>query len=182
MWINVQSFHEPYRITFDLNNGSHWKAFFGKSNPNKFETVQPEKLLYIPTEPKYVKELESKIETRLREKLQEWRPRHNTKFNRFCSLALRQILTNIEKSRGIKLQNQKEPDELSQFTSQYRISGFPINLPYTNLTSILEAVFASQVHAIPSPDVEFALAVQIYPYPNTILSVWVYVASLIRKN
>ena len=113
--------------------------------------------------------------------MQEWRPRHNTKFNRFCSLALRQVLNNMEKSRNIKLQNQKDPEELAQFTSNFRISGFPINLPYTNVSSILEAVYASQVHAIPTGDVEFALAVQIFPYPNTILSVWVYVASLIRK-
>lgn len=114
-------------------------------------------------------------------KLQEWRPRHITKFNRNCSAALRQVLSNMEKIRSTKLQNQKDPEELTQIMNNYRISGFPINLPYTNLTSILEAVYASQVHAIPSPNVEFALAVQIFPYSNTILSVWVYVASLIRK-
>ena len=32
------------------------------------------------------------------------------------------------------------------------------------------------------PGVEFALAVHVEPYPNTVMSVWVYVASMVRKR
>ena len=182
MWLNVQSFEEPYRIKFDINNTGQWRPFFGRSNQNKFESIQPERLNYYKTESKFIRELESKIETKLRDKIQEWRPHHISKFNRYFSSTLRKILETMEKTHYTKLQNQKEPEELAQFLANSRMSGYPINLPYTNMSSVIDAVFACQVHALPTSDVEFGLAVQIYPYANTILSVWVYVASLIRKS
>lgn len=86
----------------------------------------------------------------------------------------------MEKSRDDPINS--EPNELAQTLNSYRMSGFPINLSYTNTTAIFDAVYAANVHTLPTSDVEFALAVHIYPYPNTILSVWVYVASLVRKK
>lgn len=127
-----------------------------------------------------MKDLETRLETRLREKLEEWRPRHITKLNRYGCTALRNLLTRMEKSNEEIINT--DPEELVQILNSYRLSGFPINLPYTSMSSIFDAVYATQVHAIPSSDVEFALAVHIHPYPNTVLSVWIYVASLIRKK
>lgn len=179
----MQSFDEPYRIKFDVKNSKHWRPFFGTSSTNKFDSIQPERLIFYPTDPKWVRELETKIESRLREKFQEWRPRFLTNFSRYASSALRQILTKMEKeSKNLKMQTEKEPDELENVLSTYRMSGFPLNMPYTNINAILEAVYATQVHAVPTSDVEFALGVHIHPYPNTILSVWIYIASLNRKS
>ena len=137
---------------------------------------------YFKTELKFVKELESRIENKLKQKIQEWRPRHITRYNRYVSSALRVILSDMEKNRNLPIQNQTEPEELKQLETQFRISGFPINLSYTNLTDIFEAVKATQVHAIPTSECEFALGVHINPYPNTIMSVWVYIAVLTRKD
>ena len=60
--------------------------------------------------------------------------------------------------------------------------GFPINLPYTEMEPIVDSVYATGVHNVESSDVEFALAVHVHPYPNSVLSVWIYVASLMRKR
>ena len=191
MWLNVQSYDEPHRIKFNVDDGKCWRAFFGKSskeaNKFKFESIQPERLLYFATDAKCVRDLEMKIESKLRDKLGDWRPRHMTKISRYASSALRQVLAGMERAvmstaSSNVLAAQKEPDELEQLQNTYRISGFPINVPYTNMNGILEAVHATQVHAVPTSDVEFALAVHICPYPNTIMSVWVYVASLVRKS
>ena len=62
------------------------------------------------------------------------------------------------------------------------MSGFPINMPYTEMAPLVEAVYATGVHNNETNDVEFAVAVHIHPYPNSILSVWIYVASLVRKR
>lgn len=62
----------------------------------------------------------------------------------------------------------------------FQVSGFPLNMPFTDITAVTEEVFSTGVHAHESSDVEFALAVYMHPYPNNVLSVWVYVASLIR--
>ena len=62
----------------------------------------------------------------------------------------------------------------------FQVSGFPINMPFTEIDPIIEAVYATGVHGQESSDVEYALAVYVHPYPNSVLSVWVYVASLNR--
>ncbi len=167
-----------------MTDSKCWKPFFNGSNKIELPSVQKDSLRFFKTEIKFVKELEAKIESRLRDKLQEWRPRHLTKFNRYGCSALRQILSKMEKQRvqlSTTLNQQSEPEELRQLESTYKISGFPIDLPYTNMQAIYEAVQATQVHAMPSSEIEYALAVHIHPYPNTIMAVWIYLAVLTRK-
>ena len=53
-------------------------------------------------------------------------------------------------------------------------------MPFNNLENIIETLRATGVHAQDTSDIEFALAVYVKAYPSSILSVWVYVASLIR--
>uniref|UniRef100_A0A3B3VBJ1 Coiled-coil and C2 domain containing 2A n=1 Tax=Poecilia latipinna TaxID=48699 RepID=A0A3B3VBJ1_9TELE len=70
--------------------------------------------------------------------------------------------------------------KLEQGRGQDVISGFPLHLPFSEVGPIIEAVHSTGVHNIHSSNVEFALAVYIHPYPNNVLSVWVYLASLVR--
>lgn len=55
-------------------------------------------------------------------------------------------------------------------------------MPYTDVQSIIDAVYRTGIHSSEFPQTEFALAVYIHPYPNNILSVWVYLASLARHQ
>ena len=55
-------------------------------------------------------------------------------------------------------------------------------MPYSEMKVLCDAVYATGVHQYESSDVEFALAVHVHPYPSNVLSVWIYVASLIRKR
>lgn len=66
--------------------------------------------------------------------------------------------------------------------SSLQMCGFPINMAYTDMEAVTEAVKATGVHCNESENVEFAVAVYIHPYPNDVLSVWIYVASLIKRR
>lgn len=55
-------------------------------------------------------------------------------------------------------------------------------MPYTNVQSVIDAMYQTGIHSSEFPQTEFALAVYIHPYPNNILSVWVYLASLTRQQ
>lgn len=55
-------------------------------------------------------------------------------------------------------------------------------MPYTDVQAVIDAVYQTGLHASEFPQTEFALAVYIHPYPNNILSVWVYLASLARHQ
>ncbi|XP_059517903.1 protein CC2D2B-like isoform X2 [Myotis daubentonii] len=63
-----------------------------------------------------------------------------------------------------------------------QIAGFPIQMPYTNVQTVIDAMCQTGIHSSEFPQTEFALAVYIHPYPNNILSVWVYLASLTRRQ
>jgi len=53
-------------------------------------------------------------------------------------------------------------------------------MPYTDNESIANTVYATGVWENDTPGVEFALAVHVHPYPNSVYSIWIYVASLER--
>nr|XP_010331541.1 protein CC2D2B isoform X2 [Saimiri boliviensis boliviensis] len=61
-----------------------------------------------------------------------------------------------------------------------QVTGFPIQMPYTDVQSVIDAVYQTGINSVEFPQTEFALAVYIHPYPNNILSVWVYLASLVQ--
>jgi coiled-coil and C2 domain-containing protein 2A len=192
MWFNVQSFDEPFRIKFDIKNKKSWMPFFDKSlQKSHFESVQPERLVYSLTSDRAVQDLEKKIEVEIKGKIREWRVfRPFKQSSNYVTRTLREILQNMEKFCILKVKEPTKAEEmvkkwmqdLSAVRSTHRVSGFPINLPYTSMTSILEAVYATQAHAIPTSDVEYAIAVYIHPYPNNILSVWIYIALITKKD
>lgn len=55
-------------------------------------------------------------------------------------------------------------------------------MAYTDMEAVTEAVKATGVHCNETDGVEFAVAVYIHPYPNDVLSVWIYVASLVKRR
>ncbi|PFX22562.1 Coiled-coil and C2 domain-containing protein 2A [Stylophora pistillata] len=71
--------------------------------------------------------------------------------------------------------------ELDQILASYKLSGFPINMSFTDMPPVSEAVFSTGVHSLEDPDVEFALAVHIHPYPQGVFSLWIYVGTLRRR-
>uniref|UniRef100_A0A8D1Q6V0 DUF5523 domain-containing protein n=1 Tax=Sus scrofa TaxID=9823 RepID=A0A8D1Q6V0_PIG len=63
-----------------------------------------------------------------------------------------------------------------------QVTGFPIQMPYTDVQSVIDTVYQTGIHSSEFPQTEFSLAVYIHPYQNNILSVWVYLASLAQRQ
>ena len=63
-----------------------------------------------------------------------------------------------------------------------QMTGFPIQQAYVNMESVTESVFATGVHTIDTPDVEFAVAAYARSFPAGVYSVWVYIAALHRRK
>ena len=63
-----------------------------------------------------------------------------------------------------------------------QVCGFPLHSAFTDVETLLEALASTGVHLNLEPGVEFALAVHVESYPNTVMSVWVYVASMVRRR
>ncbi|KAK7822051.1 hypothetical protein U0070_006600 [Myodes glareolus] len=142
---------------------------------------EPEELIYQHTDKTAAAELQDRIEKILKEKIMDWRPRHLTRWNRYCTSTLRHFLPLLERSQGEDIEDDHRAELLRQL-GDYRFSGFPLHMPYSEVKPLIEAVYSTGVHNIDVPNVEFALAVYIHPYPKNVLSVWIYVASLVRNR
>ncbi|XP_007496776.2 coiled-coil and C2 domain-containing protein 2A isoform X1 [Monodelphis domestica] len=182
IWFNIQQYDSPIRMNFDITKPKLWKSFFSRSLPYPgLSSVQPEELIYQHTDKVAAAELQDRIEKILKEKIMEWRPRHLTRWNRYCTSTLRQFLPLLEKNQGKDVEDDHRAELLRQL-GDYRFSGFPIHMAFSEVKPLIEAVYSTGVHNIDISNVEFALAVYIHAYPKNVLSVWIYVASLVRNK
>ncbi|KAK0134280.1 Coiled-coil and C2 domain-containing protein 2A [Merluccius polli] len=182
VWFNIQEHSSPMRISLDTGKANLWKPFFSHSSPHPgLTSIQPEKLVYRRSDSAAAAELQDRMEKILKEKIMEWRPRQPTRWNRYCTSTLRHFLPRLELS-GARDMADEHRLELHSLLGDYRISGFPLHLPFSELRPVIEAVYSTGVHSVEASNVEFALAVYVHPYPNNVLSVWVYLASLLRTR
>uniref|UniRef100_A0ACB8E6U6 Coiled-coil and C2 domain-containing protein 2A n=1 Tax=Sphaerodactylus townsendi TaxID=933632 RepID=A0ACB8E6U6_9SAUR len=182
VWFNIQQYDSPLRINFDVHKPKLWKPFFSRSLPFPgLSSVQPEALFYPRADEAAALELQGRLEKILKEKIMDWRPRHLTRWNRYCTSALRHFLPLLEENRGKDIEDDHQA-ELQKQLGDYRVSGFPIHVPFSEISPLIEAVYTTGVHNIDVPNIEFALAVYVHAYPKSVLSVWVYVASLVRNR
>uniref|UniRef100_A0A3Q3W2A0 C2 domain-containing protein n=1 Tax=Mola mola TaxID=94237 RepID=A0A3Q3W2A0_MOLML len=175
VWLNVQEYTSPMRISFDVTKANLWKPFFSRtfSHPG-LSSVQPEELVYRCADRAAAAELQD-IEKILKKKIMEWRPRHPTRWNHYCITTLKRFLPKLELSEGRDMA-EGHRHELQSLLGDNRISGFTLHLPFSEIRPIIEAVHSTGVHSVQASNVEFALAVYVHPYPNNVLSVWVYLA------
>uniref|UniRef100_A0A3Q3N7K7 Coiled-coil and C2 domain containing 2A n=1 Tax=Labrus bergylta TaxID=56723 RepID=A0A3Q3N7K7_9LABR len=179
VWFNIQEYTSPMTMSFDIAKAQLWKPFFSRSFSHPgLSSVQPEELVYRRTVRAAAVELQD-IEKILKERIMEWRPRHPTRWNRYCTTTLKQFLPKLE-LRGGRDVAEGHRHELQSLLGDNKITGFPLNLPFSEIRPIVEAVYSTGVHNVHASNVEFALAVYVHPYPNNVLSVWVYLASMMR--
>ncbi|XP_019381477.1 PREDICTED: coiled-coil and C2 domain-containing protein 2A isoform X1 [Gavialis gangeticus] len=182
IWFNIQQYDSPVRINFDISKPKLWKPFFSRRLPYPgLSSVQPEELTYQRADKAAALELQGRIEKILKEKIMEWRPRHLTRWNRYCTSTLRHFLPLLEQNQGKDIEDDHQA-ELQKQLGDYRVSGFPIHMPYSEVRPLIEAVHSTGVHNIDVSNVEFALAVYVHGYPKNVLSVWIYIASLVRNR
>uniref|UniRef100_A0A4W3JK96 Coiled-coil and C2 domain containing 2B n=1 Tax=Callorhinchus milii TaxID=7868 RepID=A0A4W3JK96_CALMI len=153
IWFNVQKNNNLMNVSFDVSRENNWHPFFRKSSSHRV------------------------IEWALKNKIMEWRAHQPTRWNRYCATVLYNALPILEQNLGQPV-SEEYNIEIESLLKDYKVSGFPIQMRYTELQMIIEKVNSTGVHNIDLPNIEFALAVYIHPYPNNILSVWIYVASL----
>ncbi|XP_064344364.1 protein CC2D2B [Camelus dromedarius] len=182
VWFNIQQNNTPMAVYFDYTKEGFWKQLLPKYyQGTKAQSIQPEEIIYSDTNRSMVEDLKNRIERTLKCKIMEWRPKQPTRWNRQCTFILRQILPKLELGTG-SLVSSEEESEFGRLLKFYWVVGFPLQMPYTDVQSVIDAVYQTGIHSSEFPQTEFALAVYIHPYPNNILSVWVYLASLARHD
>ncbi|EDO29032.1 predicted protein [Nematostella vectensis] len=181
IWANVQQFEEPFRLDFDLTKPKLWLPFFSQKYPRPaLSSVQKENLFYRPVDREYVARTQDRVGKLLMDKIMAWRPRFVTRWNRYCTQTFRNLLHLTVHTAELDTDPRQTSLILLILLSR-QLSGFPINMPFTDVPPVVDAVYSTGVHTIEDPDVEFALATHIHPFPHGVMSLWIYVGTLKRK-
>jgi coiled-coil and C2 domain-containing protein 2A len=181
VWANLQRFGDPARMHFGFHDNKAWRPFYGpKDNPPPIKTVQAATIEYSPPNEDYARRIQRKIETEVVQKFQTWRRRFVTKWNRPCGRKLRDLLPRFEEEKqgGMRVTDDDHVAILGDTAVAYHITGFPLDMPWTTVEPVIEAVRNTRMHTTEDPSAEFAFAAYVHPYPNRVCAVWVYIAAL----
>ncbi|CAF1037854.1 unnamed protein product [Rotaria sordida] len=185
VWANIQEQDIPSRMNFDVNKTKDWRPFFSHSFPRDnipWTSVQPNDLHYEETRAEDVAALIRQIDDILHEKFRDWREANVTRWHSTCQNRLREIVKDkemefIKGSIGTDIES-----KLVEFQGTHNITGFSLQMPYTTIQAIVDSVHSTNIFKHATNDIQFALAVDIHPYPNNILAVWIYIAHLTKKS
>jgi coiled-coil and C2 domain-containing protein 2A len=93
---------------------------------------------------------------------------------------LKSILQRLEADARDALTSKPEElrAELAETLQSYSVIGFPLNLTWTDIRQVIDALDATDIHNSGGKELKFALAVHVVAYPNSVYSIWVYAAAL----
>ncbi|XP_050352057.1 coiled-coil and C2 domain-containing protein 2A [Nymphalis io] len=176
IWVNTQASQDCESMSFDFSISSDWQTVF---NTPLFITRPITDSLY--TKPGDVENLRLNLESKIKRKVQKWRSHIKTIWNRYCSSLLKEMLPYYEYWAFNPLESRPTlGNRLKQLTATYKIFGFPLNMPYINTKLIISSIKSTSIHVNDDPNVEFGLGVEVYAYPNNVLSAWVFLACISR--
>ncbi|KAM7352847.1 coiled-coil and C2 domain containing 2A isoform 2-T2 [Cochliomyia hominivorax] len=180
-YLNIQSENRVSMMNFNLNDSSCWLPGFTKKNPAPLGGFQS--LDYKYRLPFNIGELKYNIERKIMKKISSWRTMRKTIWNRAFQPRLLSILQNMEQSvtfgSGSSYEELKYNNLLAAEFPNYKIFGFTLNFSYTNLNHISERIKTTGLHLNTNKNVEYCLAVHIHPYPNNILSIWLFLITTV---
>uniref|UniRef100_A0A336K7A0 CSON004015 protein n=1 Tax=Culicoides sonorensis TaxID=179676 RepID=A0A336K7A0_CULSO len=178
-WANIQREKRVFMTLFDVRSGTEWKSLF-KSN-HKAPPGFLHNIAYQYKKSYPILDLQRTIELKLTKKINSWRTHRKTTWNRYVTEHLRKLLIELETESVLcNYNNEKHLHQLGRMFSNYKVTGFPLNFKYTNLSSIVHHLKCTGIH-LNSENAEFALAVHVKDYPNNIISVWIFLASMTSK-
>eukprot|EP00949_MAST-11_sp_MAST-11-sp1_P002635 g2635.t1 len=133
-----------------------------------------------------IEEAEMQIAETLKSEIKDWRAEQKqmTWMNQAMSRDLQETLTSFENEKlgREEFSEIEHLDTLKKWASTYDMHGFPLNFSFTDIKSICAAIKESGVHRNDNRSVKFAVACKCFGYACNIVSVWVYVVSLVRKT
>ncbi|XP_049285428.1 coiled-coil and C2 domain-containing protein 2A [Anopheles funestus] len=179
IWGNIQKENRVFLTQLDVRKSGYWRTLFNRFHEPPAGCVQEVSFPFREALP--AKELQRAIERKLMRKIASWRTHRKTVWNRFISDHLRSTLISLERDTCLETNTERHGETFSQMFISYKVHGFPINLPYNNLSTIVAHVKGTGIHLNSEATVEFGLGVYIKDYPCNVYSVWIFLMSLVPR-
>ncbi|XP_022701750.1 coiled-coil and C2 domain-containing protein 2A-like [Varroa jacobsoni] len=180
VWANIQDDQRPCRVQFVLNKSNKWKPLFRGEHGLPLHTLQTDACRYTPPDKMLASKLESTLETHLRESIMRWRKQDRTIWNRNHCRMLRSILPKFEEHMQRK--DAMGSEALLDTLASHKLSGFPLSMTFVSIKAVTDAVKSTGMHLTCQEGTEFALAAYVHAYPSQVFAVWIYVATITRRD
>lgn len=96
--------------------------------------------------------------------------------------ATNSSLRGKQQNQQVNINMEQVNDHIQNTVNQYSKGmtpwGFPLNMPFTSLEDIWQAVKATRIHDVDDRTAQFSLSVKVWGYPCNVLSVWIYICVL----
>ncbi|XP_055593663.1 coiled-coil and C2 domain-containing protein 2A [Uranotaenia lowii] len=179
VWGNIQKEQRVFLTQLDVHKSAFWRPLFSSRIPAPTGCVHEANFIY--RNPLSVRDLQKTIERKIIKKIGIWRTHRKTVWNRYISDQLRYALGTLEVDTCLEYNTDRHQEVFNQLFASYRINGFPINIPYTNLSTVIAQVRGTGIHLNSEPKVEFALGVFLKDYPSNVYSLWIFLVALVPK-
>lgn len=180
IYFNIQTETRVSMTHFNLQDGACWFPLFSRRVPAPQSGVQ--KLDYAYKRSYELSQLQKHIERKIMKKISAWRTTRKTIWNRAFQPRLHKILCDMEDLSTFSRGRYDEPifsEQLEREFPNYRLYGFTLNFAYTNLAAISERIRTSCIHYNHDASVEFCVAVHLHAHANDVLSVWLFLLSMV---
>ncbi|EDV54926.2 uncharacterized protein Dere_GG21793 [Drosophila erecta] len=180
IYFNIQTETRVSMTHFSLQDGACWFPLFSRRVPAPQSGVQ--KLDYAYKKSYELSQLQKHIERKIMKKISAWRTTRKTIWNRAFQPRLQRILCDMENLSTFSRGRYDEPifsEQLEREFPNYRLYGFTLNFAYTNLAAISERIRTTCIHYNHDASVEFCVAVHLHAHANDVLSVWLFLLSMV---
>lgn len=189
VWANIQATPEPWKLKWNFQATSDWHPFWPENGDlPPFDSPQEQHLNYSKQLSREdIDVLQAQIESDIRacvERLRESSQRSlwNTSL---IGTQLERALELCEISASTGTQQREFENINMQIKNDFpliRVFGTPFCLPFTDKKCIgkevTDEIIAREVYKTEKKNIEFAVKVKIFPYPNGRAAVWVFFAIL----
>ncbi|EDW74405.2 uncharacterized protein Dwil_GK21406 [Drosophila willistoni] len=180
IYFNIQTEMRVSMTNFNPHDSSCWLPLFNRRQPTAPQ-AGIQKLDYVYKKTYDLSQLQKRIERKIMKKISAWRATRKTIWNRAFQPHLQKILRELENLSNFSTSRYDEPaysEELEREYPNFRLYGFTLNFSYTNLAAITERIRTTCIH-YNNNTVEFCVAVHINAYANDVLSVWLFLLSIV---
>ena len=209
VYLNIQSYSDPYVIDFNIDNPKAWMPFLGNSTrkagffPNSVIATIQKPIEYDLTPESYLYNKQLELEEYLRRTFQEFKIREDNRgftwaphsvTNRIYEILplLETFYTSFRSGASDSSLYHYPRDNANAMLSDIeqrllgilspKSFGITVNSPLDTPEKLWQKVKNSDVHNIGYDNCTFVLAVRIIPYPGFVCSVWIYLGAIFGDN
>jgi len=180
-YANVQLNKFTPLLDFDVSNLRMWAPLHGGKFKMTMMTVQDKTLHYSSPDNMLVRQLQSEVCESVQNAIRGWR-QVPTSFRPDISVKIGGMIDKLEQTKLNGTSSSSSEMALPESITRARaVFGFALHVPFTGVESLIERVKATEIHRNRNPRVEFTVAARAFAYPGGVISLWVFVCSIVES-